>query len=236
LKKLSAGRCCPAEQQGCRTNRHDKRKRHSFHLYLFASVLFFLFVTVSFASDLDESVSRIQKSYEFITDMKGSFVQKNVIRDLNKSDTYTGEFFIKRPLKMKWAYKGKAAQDLIISNDVALIFKKGDSQAYRSKFSKETHGQTPVALLTGMGNIRDEFFVTGDGNMLVLKPKKPMSNVVSITLMLTDADFPIRGFIIRDGRSNTVEIDLKDVRTNTGLKDSLFDLTLPKGVSVYEQQ
>jgi chaperone LolA len=191
---------------------------------------------LSFASDSDQSVTRIQKAYEGITDMRGAFVQKNVIKDLNKTDTYTGEFFIKRPLRMKWAYKGKAAQDLIINNETVLIYKKGDSQAYRSKFSKEAYGQTPVVLLTGMGNIRDEFAVTGKGDTLVLKPKKPMAGIASITLFLSDGDFPIRSFTIRDGRSNIVEIELKDVRINTGLKDSLFDLSLPKGVNVYEQQ
>jgi outer membrane lipoprotein-sorting protein len=87
-----------------------------------------------------------------------------------------------------------------------------------------------------MGNIRDEFAVTGKGDTLVLKPKKPMAGIASITLFLSDGDFPIRSFTIRDGRSNIVEIELKDVRINTGLKDSLFDLSLPKGVNVYEQQ
>ncbi len=167
--------------------------------------------------------------------MKGSFVQKNIVSALNKTDTYRGEFFIKRPLKMKWAYTGKAAQDLIINDTVALIYKRGDRQAYRSTFSRERYGQTPVVLLTGMGNLRDEFHISGNGSVLVLKPKKPMPGVMSITLQLSDADFPIKGFTIQDGRSNIVEIELKDIVINPGLKDSLFDLTLPKGVNVYEQ-
>jgi chaperone LolA len=187
------------------------------------------------AADADESIARIQKAYEGMKDMKGSFVQKNVVKDLNKTDTYRGEFFIKRPLRMKWAYTGKAAQDLIINNDTVLIYKKGDNQAYKSPFSKDTYGQTPVVLLTGMGNIRDEFIVTGKGHVLVLKPKKPMAGVTSITVMLSDDDFPIKGFTIKDGRSNTVEIELKSIKINPGLQDSLFDLNLPKGVTVYEQ-
>jgi len=191
--------------------------------------------TISLAAGTDDAVARIQKAYEGIKDMKGAFVQKNVIKDLNKTDTYTGDFFIKRPLKMKWAYKGKASQDLLISNDTVVIYKKGDNQAYRSKFNKETYGQSPVVLLTGMGNIREEFAVTGTEKVLTLKPKKSMAGIVSITLHLSDADFPIKGFTIQDGRSNTVEIELKDIRINSNIKDSLFDLNLPKGVNVYEQ-
>jgi outer membrane lipoprotein carrier protein len=201
-----------------------------------AVVVMFAFLTgISGADSIDESISRIQKAYEVISDMKGSFVQKNVIKVLNKADTYTGEFFIKRPLKMKWLYKGKTSQDLLISNDTVLIYRKGDNQAYRSRFSRETYGQTPVVLLTGMGNIREEFNVSGKGKKLLLKPKKPMSGVVSITLLLSDAEFPIKGFTIQDGRSNVVEIELKDVKINSGLNDSLFDLHLPKEVNIYEQ-
>jgi len=182
----------------------------------------------------DDSIEKIQKAYENIRDMKGSFTQKNTIKDLNKTDTYKGEFFIKQPLKMKWLYTGKAAQDIYISNDTVIIYKKGDKQAYKGKFDKKTYGQTPVALLGGFGNIRQEFNISGRGNSLLLKPKNPLGNVTSISITLSEDGFPIKSFTILDGRSNVIEIVLKDIRTNTGLKDSLFEFQLPKGVNVYE--
>jgi chaperone LolA len=212
------------------------RYMHYFsHSFVIVFLTLALISTLSHAAGTDDAVGRIQKAYEGIKDMKGTFIQKNVIKDLNKTDTYIGEFFVKRPLKMKWAYKGKASQDLLISNDTVVIYKKGDNQAYRSKFNKETYGQSPVVLLTGMGNIREEFIVTGTEKVLTLKPRKPMAGIISITLHLSDADFPIRAFTIQDGRSNIVEIELKDIKINTSIKDSLFDLHLPTGVSVYEQ-
>lgn len=224
-----------------RTSRSDNKYRRTsaqanrlVH-YFFAALIIILLPPPAFAIPADEAVERIQKAYEDIKDMKGSFVQKNVIKDLNKINTYNGEFFVKRPLKMKWAYKGKASQDLLINNDTVVIHKKGDNQAYRSKFNKETYGQSPVVLLTGMGNIREEFTISGTEKVLTLKPRKAMAGIVSITLHLSDADFPIRAFTIQDGRSNVVEIELKDVKINTDIRDSLFDLNLPKGVNIYEQ-
>ncbi len=202
---------------------------------LMICLLCFVMPASSQGAGAADAVDRIQKAYEGISDMKGSFVQKNVIRDLNRTDSYRGEFMVKRPLRMKWSYKGKAAQDLTINDKTVLIHKKGDKQAYRSVFSKDAFGQTPVVLLTGMGSIRDEFQVSGSGNTLLLKPKKPMPGIVSITLLLSENGFPIRGFTIQDGRSNSVEILLSNIVLNSGLKDALFDLTLPDGVSVYEQ-
>jgi chaperone LolA len=190
---------------------------------------------VSLASDTDENVAKIQKAYEGVKDLRGSFFQKSVIKDLNKTETYKGDFFIKPPLKMKWVYKGKTAQDLIVNNDTVLIIKKAENQAYKSKFDKATYGQTPVALLSGFGNIKEEFNVSGKGDTLILKPKKPMGNVTSIKITLSGADFPIRSFVIIDSYANEIDIELKDVKLNTGVKDSLFDLTLPKDVHVFEQ-
>ena len=213
--------------------------KRSFTRRVIASVLciFIAGIAVAPASDSkepDDSIEKIQKAYENIRDMKGSFTQKNIIKDLNKTDTYKGEFFIKQPLKMKWLYTGKAAQDIYISNDTVMIYKTGDKQAYKGKFDKKTYGQTPVALLGGFGNIRQEFIISGSGNSLLLKPKSPLGNVTSISITLSEDDFPIKSFTIRDGRSNVIEIVLKDIRTNTGLKDSLFEFQLPKGVNVYE--
>jgi len=189
---------------------------------------------LSFSAGVDDNVEKIQKAYEKIKDMKGSFTQKNTIKDLKQTDTYKGEFFIRQPLRMKWVYTGKAAQDIFINNNVVMIYKKGDKQAYKGKFDKETYGQTPVALLGGFGNIRQEFNISGRGDSLLLKPKKNLGNVTSITITLSDDEFPIKSFTIQDGSSNVIEIALKGVKVNTGLKDSVFEYSLPKGVNVYE--
>lgn len=191
--------------------------------------------TVSFAATADENVAKIQRAYQDIKDLKGSFIQKSFIKDLNKTETYKGDFYIKPPMKMKWIYGGKTAQDLIINNDTVMVINKGENQAYKSRFDKNTYGQTPVALLSGFGDIRDEFNASGKENTLLLRPKRPIGNVVSIKMVLSDSGFPIRSFEIVDSYSNEINIQLNDIRTNTGLKDSLFDLVVPKGMHIFEQ-
>jgi outer membrane lipoprotein carrier protein len=203
-------------------------------------VLFFCYFSLnvtaySFASEKDENVLRIKKAYENIRDLKGSFVQKSIIKDLNRTDNYEGEFFIKYPLKIKWVYTGKASQDITIKNDTVLIYKKGDNQAYTGKFNMETYGQTPVALLSGFGDIEEEFNISGKANSLILIPKKPMGNITSVKIKISEDVFPIRSFTIHDGQSNVIEIELKEIKINSGLEDSIFEFSLPEGVQIYEQ-
>ncbi|MBI5102473.1 MAG: outer membrane lipoprotein carrier protein LolA [Nitrospirae bacterium] len=190
---------------------------------------------VSFGSDADAKLARIQKAYEGIVDIKGAFTQKSTIKDLKKTETFKGEFFIKPPMRMKWIYKGTAAQDLIINNDTVLIIKKSENQAYKSRFDKATYGQTPVALLGGFGNIRDEFIVSSTGDSLLLRPKKTLGTVTSIKVRVSDDGFPVRAFTITDKYGNVIEIDLSGVTVNSGVRDSMFDLAAPKGVNVMEQ-
>lgn len=208
----------------------------SLHFLLFFFIAFFgLYPVMRSFAGTGENIARIQKAYEHIEDLSGDFTQTSVLKDLDRTNRYKGKFFIKPPLRMKWLYQGKTAQEVTINGDTILIYKKKDNQAYKGKFDRTRYGQTPVALLSGFGNIGREFDVTGQGDNLLLKPKQPMGTIKYITITLSRAGFPIRSFEIHDAFSNVVEIELKHIKTNTGLKDSLFKITVPKGANVYEQ-
>jgi outer membrane lipoprotein carrier protein len=203
-------------------------------LFLF-SVNLFLF-SPALAGEVDDKIAGIQKAYANIKDMSGGFAQKSFIKDLKRTETFKGQFFIKRPMKMKWSYKGENAQDVLINNDLITIYQKTEKQAFKGKFDRDTYGQAPIALLSGFGKIQEEFAVSDQKGRLVLKPKKSMGEIISIEIeTAVEGEFPIKSFTINDSFSNRIEMTLKDVRINSGLEDTFFELTLPKGVTVFEQ-
>lgn len=203
------------------------------------SVLLFVWLfplPVAYGSDF--SVEKIQKAYEGIRGIKGSFLQKSYIKDLKRTEIYKGSFIIKMPSLMKWKYTGDKKQDteVIINNDEIIIFKKNENQAYRGKFDRETYGQSPIALLSGLGNIDAEFDVAADKGRLKLRPKRPMGNVDYIEMKPPDSDtgFPIGSLSIIDKRSNRIDIIISEITINPAIKDSVFDFALPKGGSMYD--
>ncbi|MDI6801368.1 MAG: outer membrane lipoprotein carrier protein LolA [Thermodesulfovibrionales bacterium] len=202
-------------------------------LWLLCSV-FCALSSVSFASQTEDEVLKIQKAYENIKDIKGSFIQKSHLKDLKRTDTYKGEFFIKSQ-RMRWEYKGEKPQIVYISGDEIIIYQPKEKQAFKSRFDRAAYGQAPIALLGGFGNIKEEFNVSVKNDKLLLKPKKPMGNISHIELLPSDGEFPIESLIIVDNLSNRIEIFLKDVRVNTGLKDKTFEFTLPEGVNIFQQ-
>lgn len=202
---------------------------------LAALCLLFVFHAPSFAAEADDAVAKIQAAYEKIKDIKGSFVQKSYIKDLKRTDTYKGQFFIKSK-KMKWEYRGEKPQTVYVSGEDILIYQKNEKQAFRAKFDRATYGQAPIALLGGMGDIRKEFDVSmkADGRLL-LKPKKTMGNIAYVELVPRDDEFPVESFVIVDVLSNRIDLQLKDVRINTGLNDKIFEFSPPEGTSLIQQ-
>jgi outer membrane lipoprotein carrier protein len=204
-------------------------------------MLFFLlcavccFLTPASAASVDVEIIRIQKAYENIKDIRGSFIQKSFMKDLKKTETFKGQFYIKRPMKMKWSYEGNNAQDVLINKDEITIYQKKEKQAFQGKFDRDTYGQAPIALLNGFGNIQEEFAVSDKKGKLFLKPKKPMGGVLSIEIELSEGEFPIRSFTVIDSYANRIEMVLTDVKINTGLEDAFFDPALPKGVTIFRQ-
>jgi outer membrane lipoprotein-sorting protein len=205
----------------------------SFFLY---SLLLFVLWFAGSAEGLEGTAERIQKAYEEIKDIKGNFVQRSHIRDLKRTDIFKGTFSIKVPSKMRWQYTSDHKQhtEVTIRNDEIIIYQKNEKQAFRSRFDRESYGQAPIALLGGFGNIEREFDLSEKDGKVILTPKKGMGAVVSIEIVPSDGAFPIASLSIIDRRSNRIDITFKDVTLNAGIRDSFFEFSLPKDVSVYD--
>lgn len=178
-----------------------------------------------------ETVDSIQQAYATLKDIKGSFIQKSYIKDLKRTDTYKGRFFIKAG-KMKWEYLTDKPQTIYVIADEITIYQKTEKQAFISKFDSATYGQAPIALLGGFGKIKDEFHAVEKDGKLLLKPKKQMGNIVSMEITTSDSDFPIRSMVITDNRGNRTDITLSSIKTDSGIKDSLFEFRAPEGVTI----
>lgn len=200
-------------------------------------LLISLFV-ISFYNPLSASSlgsADIKRIYSEIRDIRGNFIQKTYLRDLKRIDTYKGDFFIKFPSRMKWHYRGgKDETEVIIKGQQMILYQKNQRQALRQKFDPNLYGQSPIAILSGLSNIEDDFNIEESEGDLVLKPKKSMGGIVSVILRLSSGLFPIDSLVITDRRSNRIEITLRDVSINRGLPDSLFEFIPPEGVGIHD--
>jgi outer membrane lipoprotein carrier protein len=184
---------------------------------------------------LPPAAREIQKKYEGIKDIKGTFVQKSYIKDLEDTQEYSGTFSIKKPSQMMWEYAAPRDEKVIINDKETLIYKKSQNQVIKTKFSKETYSQVPIALLGGLENIGNDFHVTvPSGNALQLVPRRKIGFIKTVVLETMPGDMPIKMFTIFDTYGNIIMIEMKNVQINQGLEDSVFTLITPPDAEVYD--
>lgn len=177
----------------------------------------------------------IKKVYSKVKDISGNFIQKTHIKDMKRTEVYKGSFIVSIPSKMKWHYtEGDDETEVIIKGSDMIIYQKKARQALKQRFDPNLYGQTPVALLAGLGSMEDDFTVEEIDDGIVLRPRKLMGGIVSIELRPSGNEFPIGSLIITDKRSNRIEIRLLDVNINKGTPDSLFEFRPREGVRLQE--
>jgi outer membrane lipoprotein carrier protein len=187
------------------------------------------------AAAVDETVASLQKQLASIKDLKGKFIQKSYIKDLEDTQEYSGAFFIQKPSRMMWEYAAPRDEKVVINDLNTWIYKKSQNQVIRTTFSKEAYSQVPIALLGSLENIGADFDITmPEKNALQLIPKRKIGFIKTLVLELAGGDMPVKMFTIFDTYGNIIMIELKNVQTNSGLNDSIFTFKIPPGAEVYD--
>ncbi len=203
-------------------------------MFIFLSIAVIAMPSLCLAFNPEDEALRIQKAYEGFKDITGNFIQKSFIKDLKRTDTYKGRFYIKAS-KFRWEYAGEKPQTIYVSGNKLIVYQKNEKQAYITKFDSSTYGQSPIVLLGGLGDIRGDFDISAKDGRLILRPKKTMGNIVQIEVLPSQEEFPVKSLRIIDNLSNRTDIELRDIKLNTGIKDKLFEFTPPDGVSIIRQ-
>ncbi|RJQ52580.1 MAG: outer membrane lipoprotein carrier protein LolA [Nitrospiraceae bacterium] len=192
-------------------------------------------VTGVHAATVDDTVNDLQKKFSGINDIKGAFTQTSYLKDLEKTETYAGTFYIRKPSGIMWEYKAPRDEKVIINGTDTWVYKKSQKQAIKTRFSKEAYSQAPIALLNSMENLRADFDISLMGqDSLKLRPKHQVGVIREMVIKTGAKNFPVKTLKVFDMYGNIITIELADTKTNSGLADSLFVFTAPPGVEVFD--
>jgi outer membrane lipoprotein carrier protein len=191
--------------------------------------------------DLDAVVEGLESTYGKMNDLKAEFTQVARNRSLGQDVKAEGTVYLKKGGKMRWEYKSPSPQQIV--SDGAHLW------VYTPELNQVNKGDAPKALagpagsfLQGLGKVREEFTVRflnpanrtdGAGRpVLDLTPKKPTPLLTRLVLTLDPKDHVVRQAVLYDQLQNTVTMSFNRVVINTGLSDTLFAFTPPKGAAV----
>lgn len=190
------------------------------------------------ANQVDEIVDKVQATYENTADLEATFLQESLIKTMDMVEKSEGKVYIKKPGKMRWDYKKPRKQEIVVEGKTIWIYKPDEKQVLKAPFSDNPQNRTPASFLSGVGRLKDDFEIKlskGSKNyMLSLTPKGIKGNIEKIFLDVNPEDYTIQSFSLFDIYGNKTTITLKNIKTNKGLKDSIFHFKVPEGVKVIE--
>jgi outer membrane lipoprotein carrier protein len=191
--------------------------------------------------DLDAVVNGLESTYGKMNDLKADFTQVAKNRSLGQDVKAEGTVYLKKGGKMRWDYKSPSPQQIVSDGTYLWVYTPELNQVNKGDAPKALAGPAG-SFLQGLGKVREEFTVRflnpanktdGAGRpVLDLTPKKPTPLLTRLVLTLDPKDYVVREAVLYDQLQNTVTMSFNRVVINSGLSDTLFAFTPPKGAAV----
>lgn len=187
----------------------------------------------------DAIVDKLQKNYDATADFVADFRQETEVKTLNRSLKALGKLSFKRPGKMLWRYEEPKGQFVLADGKHLYFYQPDQNQVIKSPLKNAFRGDIPLSFLLGLGNLKKDFNATvkaSEDNQYVLRlePKGEAGGFSEILIGVSKASYDIVWVNVRDAASNVTTLRFSGMRKGVGLKDSLFELQVPKGADVVE--
>jgi outer membrane lipoprotein carrier protein len=184
-------------------------------------------------------LERLQKNYDATADFVADFRQETEVKTLNRSLKAAGKVSFKRPGKMLWLYDEPKGQFVLADGKHLYFYQPDQNQVIKSPLKNAFRGDIPLSFLLGLGDLKKDFNAAlkgSDGNQHVLRlePKGDAGGYGEILMGLDKASADIVWVSVRDAANNLTTLRFSGMRKGVGLKDSLFQVQIPKGADVVE--
>jgi len=189
---------------------------------------------------LDDVVRGLEGAYGRINDLKAEFSQNAFNKSLNQTIPATGAVYLKKGGKLRWEYTQPTPQEIVSDGKTLWVYTPTLNQVNVAPAPEALAGPAG-SFLIGLGKLREHFGVRfmnpaqprdGDGNVVLdLAPKQPLPTLARLILSIDPRSWEVRKAVVYDQFENTVTMRFTKMTLNSGLADSLFTFTAPKGVA-----
>jgi outer membrane lipoprotein carrier protein len=190
---------------------------------------------------LPDLINGVDRSFARMTDLSADFVQ--ISKDvLNRKQEAAGHLYLKRGRLARWEYVSPEEQLFVSDGKTVYFYVPADKQVNKEAVKETFDDRIPLLFLLGRSNLQGEFkefallatkpFVAGT-KVVRMVPKRK-TDLKELIMEVDPENFQIRRLILDHDDGSHSEFIFSNIRTNTGLKASLFDFKVPPGVRVVE--
>ncbi|MCX8027049.1 MAG: outer membrane lipoprotein carrier protein LolA [Thermodesulfovibrionales bacterium] len=192
---------------------------------------------LTFTSEIEatDPVSIINDFYKSLQTIQGNFIQKSTIKELKKTMTYNGRFYMKKG-SLHIRYQGEKPHLIYINNNEMIIYKPAEKTAYKTPFDETKYGQTPIALISGLTDIKSDFNIKKiSEKRLSLTPLKGMGQILNVDISINeDKEFPIESISMTDKVGNKIDVVFRDIVVNKEIDSKIFNFVAPHGITILQ--
>ena len=192
------------------------------------------------SASLDDVIRGLEGAYGRINDLKAEFAQNAFNKSLNQSIPAAGAVYLKKGGKVRWEYTQPTPQEIVSDGKTLWVYTPSLNQVNVAAAPEALAGPAG-SFLIGLGKLREHFGVRflnpgqprdADGNFVLdLTPKQSLPTLTRLILSVDSKSWEVRKAVVYDQFENTVTMRFTKMALNSGLADSLFTFTPPKGVA-----
>lgn len=192
-------------------------------------------------TSLDDLITGVDRSFLRMKDFTADFVQ--IFQDpLNRTQQESGHLYLKRPRMMRWEYKNPEEKLFISDGKDVYFYVPADRQVSKEAVRESFDERIPLMFLLGRSNLRNEFsrfellntkpFLEGT-KVIRMYPRRK-TDFTEVVIEVDPANYLVRRLLLARSDGSRSEFIFSNIRTDTGLRERLFDFKVPPGVEVVD--
>ena len=202
---------------------------------------FFLAVSPQLDKGLSGLVEGVERTFAQMKDFSSDFIQ--IFQDaLNRKQQESGHLYLMRPRMMRWEYKNPEDKLFVSDGKTVYYYVPADRQVSKEAVKESFDDRVPLMFLLGRSNLRNEFTrfellntkPFSEGLKVVRMYPKRKTDLQEVLMEVDPANYQIRRLLLAHKDGSRSEFIFSNIRTNTGLRASMFDFKVPPGVDVVQ--
>lgn len=209
--------------------------RFSLGTRLVAALLVTMFAHATLAaSDPAAGRQKVEGFLQGLQSLQAQFKQTLTDRNGQPVEEASGQLAIRRPGRFRWDYQ-KPNEQVIVADGARIWLYDADLEQVTVRKLDDTLSATPAMLLSGEGNLQENFTVTqtseeGGVYWVQMQPKRDDTDFKWVRLGF--AGKALKFMQLADKLGQTTHLEFAQFERNPALDPSRFTFTVPPGADV----
>lgn len=188
----------------------------------------------SSAADPAAGREKVESFLQGLQSLQAQFKQTLADRSGQVVEEASGELAIRRPDRFRWDYR-EPNEQVIVADGARIWLYDADLEQVTVRKLDDTLSATPAMLLSGQGNLQDNFTVTqtsreGAIQWVRMEPKRDDTDFKWVRLGFDGATLEFMQLADKLGQTTTIEFS--QLQRNPAIDPSRFTFTVPAGADV----